>query len=171
MHVTISNQDVIDYIFSSDTSRKFVSYREASDFKQAFTDSILNNPYCDTLYFEREISNERYNGVLVRGNDGYCLFGSIKENVGKSIEAKYKDENIRNAVRYALRDALKAVYPEIAEHTHPRCEKYTITNVSYNDIYDRYITIAEDNFCNRIQWWQDNEPSYNVGDTFSIKFN
>lgn len=53
----------------------------------------------------------------------------------------------------------------------PQYEQYTITSMSYNDIYDRHIIIAESNFGSRMQWWQDNEPSYKVGDTFSIKFN
>lgn len=56
------------------------------------------------------------------------------------------------------------------ERTRPRYEKYTIINISYNDIYDRYIVIAESAFGSRMQWWQDNEPAYELGDTFSIKY-
>jgi len=49
-------------------------------------------------------------------------------------------------------------------------EKYKVTSIGYNDIYDRYITIAESNFGNRIQWWQISRPSYELGDAFSIKY-
>ena len=56
------------------------------------------------------------------------------------------------------------------EHTRPTNEKYKVTRIGYNDIYDRYITIAESNFGNRIQWWQISRPSYELGDTFSIKY-
>lgn len=49
-------------------------------------------------------------------------------------------------------------------------EKYRVTRIGYNDIYDRYITIAESNFGNRIQWWQISRPSYELGDAFSIKY-
>lgn len=52
----------------------------------------------------------------------------------------------------------------------PQYEQYTITSIGYNDIYDRYITIAESNFGNRIQWWQISRPSYELGDAFSIKY-
>lgn len=56
------------------------------------------------------------------------------------------------------------------EHTRPTSEKYKVTRIGYNDIYDRYITIAESNFGNRIQWWQISRPSYELGDAFSIKY-
>lgn len=49
-------------------------------------------------------------------------------------------------------------------------EQYTITRIGYNDIYDRYITIAESSFGSRIQWWQMSKPAYELGDTFSIKY-
>lgn len=52
----------------------------------------------------------------------------------------------------------------------PQYEQYTITSMSYNDIYDRHIIIAESNFGNRIQWWQISRPSYELGDAFSIKY-
>ena len=56
------------------------------------------------------------------------------------------------------------------EHTRPTNEKYKVTRIGYNDIYDRYITVAESNFGNRIQWWQISRPSYELGDAFSIKY-
>lgn len=56
------------------------------------------------------------------------------------------------------------------EHTRPTSEKYKVTRIGYNDIYNRYITIAESNFGNRIQWWQISRPSYELGDAFSIKY-
>lgn len=56
------------------------------------------------------------------------------------------------------------------DHTRPKYERYKVTRIGYNDIYDRYITIAESNFGNRIQWWQISRPSYELGDAFSIKY-
>ena len=56
------------------------------------------------------------------------------------------------------------------EYTRPTNEKYKVTRIGYNDIYDRYITVAESNFGNRIQWWQISRPSYELGDAFSIKY-
>ena len=52
----------------------------------------------------------------------------------------------------------------------PQYEQYTITSISYNDIYDRYITIAEGNFGSRIQLWQTSKPSYELGDVFDIRY-
>lgn len=52
----------------------------------------------------------------------------------------------------------------------PRYEDYTITRISYNDIYDRYVIIAESAFGNRMQWWQKNEPTYKAGDIFAIRY-
>lgn len=52
----------------------------------------------------------------------------------------------------------------------PPYEQYTITRISYNDIYDRYITIAESSFGSRMQWWQTGKPTYKLGDAFSIKY-
>ena len=56
------------------------------------------------------------------------------------------------------------------ERTRPTNEKYKVTRIGYNDIYDRYIMIAESNFGNRIQLWQISRPSYELGDAFSIKY-
>lgn len=56
------------------------------------------------------------------------------------------------------------------EHTRPTSEKYKVTRIGYNDIYDRHIIIAESNFGSRIQWWQISKPSYELGDAFSIKY-
>lgn len=52
----------------------------------------------------------------------------------------------------------------------PRYENYTITRISYNDIYDRYIIIAESSFGSRIQWWQEDKPIYEAGDMFTIRY-
>lgn len=56
------------------------------------------------------------------------------------------------------------------DHTRPKYERYKVTRICYNDIYDRYITIAESSFGSRIQWWQMSKPAYELGDTFSIKY-
>lgn len=56
------------------------------------------------------------------------------------------------------------------DHTRPKYGRYKVTRIGYNDIYDRYITIAESSFGSRIQWWQMSKPAYELGDTFSIKY-
>lgn len=53
---------------------------------------------------------------------------------------------------------------------HPRYEDYTITRISYNDIYDRYVIIAENSFGSRMQWWQEDKPIYETGDVFVIHY-
>ena len=111
MCMAISGQDVLDYIFSSDSSRRQVTYDEI----ETFTDSLMQNvrknrfddPYYETIYFEplREPSERRYDGILVKRRDGIHLFGSIKGDARGSIESRYEDPKIT----HALREALKAV--------------------------------------------------------------
>lgn len=52
----------------------------------------------------------------------------------------------------------------------PQYEQYTITSISYNDIYDRHIIIAESSFGSRMQWWQEDKPTYEIGDVFVIHY-
>lgn len=49
-------------------------------------------------------------------------------------------------------------------------EQYKITRISYNDIYDRYVIIAESSFGGRMQWWQEDKPIYETGDVFVIRY-
>ena len=53
----------------------------------------------------------------------------------------------------------------------PPYEQYKITRISYNDIYDRYVIIAESSFGSRMQWWQEHKPIYEAGDVFVIRYN
>ena len=52
----------------------------------------------------------------------------------------------------------------------PPYEQYKITRIGYNDIYDRYVIIAESSFGGRMQWWQKDEPIYETGDVFVIRY-
>lgn len=108
--IQISGQDIIDYIFLNDDSRTFVSYEEIDAFLDAFTKSI--KPCYANVYYKplRELSEQLYDGILVRKENGIHLFGSIKENARKIIELKYDDDT-----RRALRDGLKTICPEIVK--------------------------------------------------------
>lgn len=162
-YIQISGQDIIDYIFLNDDSRTFVSYEEIDTFLNAFTKSILSNrfkPRYAGVYYKplRELSEQLYDGILVRKENGIHLFGSIKEDARKIIELKYDDDSLK----CALRDGLKAICPEM--------NGYTIRSINYDDIYDLYFIVAEDAFGGIMLWWQKNTPAYEVGDTFEIKY-
>ena len=49
-------------------------------------------------------------------------------------------------------------------------EKYQVSSVRYNDIYGYYVTIAESKSGSHMQWMTTDEPFYEKGDKFTIKF-
>ncbi len=107
MCVSISGQDVVDYIFSSDKSRKFVSYQDVSAFKKELASNIFSISPSDahyaSVYFEplREISESRYEGMLVRESDGFRLYGRVSDDALKSLQGSYHDEKITGALAKA----------------------------------------------------------------------
>lgn len=155
-YIQISGQDIIDYIFLNDDSHTFISYEEIDAFLAAFTKSI--KPLCANVHYKplKKLSEQLYDGILVRKENGIHLFGSIKEDARKIIESRYDDE-----ITLALKDGLKAIRPEM--------NRYTIKSVNYDDTYNLYFIVAEDVFNDIMVWWQKNVPEYKAGDTFSIE--
>ncbi len=115
MCVAISDQDVLDYIFASDTTRTFVSYEDMSGFRETFAEYILskcsNNPHYASVYFEplRDLSEERYLGSLDREADGIYLYGHILPEASHSIESRYADKTVSDALRTAYRSISQTV--------------------------------------------------------------
>lgn len=107
MCVAISSQDVLDYIFSKDPGRAFLSYESLASFEKLFSKSIVehrdSDPHYASVYISplQEQPARRYDAFLDCESDGIHLCGKIPGDVADQIEKRYNDSTVSQALQTA----------------------------------------------------------------------